>query len=184
VSAARIFGIAQAYGEYVLPLDADDRIGPNYLRQALEILDEQAEVGIVYCGAELLGELNGHWMLPEFSLSHQLLDNLIFSAALFRRADWQTVGGYAEGMQAGWEDWDFWNRLLGLGREVVKLPGVQFYYCIRRDSRERSLSPMAKSRLLLKMLSRHRKLYWRHAIDIVKILRAGERRRPGSIKVE
>jgi glycosyltransferase involved in cell wall biosynthesis len=182
VAAARNRGISEAVGEYILPLDADDRIGPDYLRQAVEVLDSRANLGIVYCGAELFGELNGHWQLPEFSSPHQLLDNLIFSAAFFRRADWQVAGGYVEKL-AGWEDWDFWNRLLGLGREVLRLPGTQFFYRIRRGSRERSLGRLAKCRLVMGMLYRHRQLYLRNVGTILWITLAGDRRRTGSIKV-
>jgi glycosyltransferase involved in cell wall biosynthesis len=182
VAAARNRGISEAIGEYILPLDADDRIGPDYMRQAVEVLDARANSGIVYCGAELFGELNGRWQLPEFSSPHQLLDNLIFSAAFFRRADWQAVDGYAE-MLAGWEDWDFWNCLLGLGREVVRLPGTQFFYRILRGSRERSLGRLAKCSLVLGMLCRHRQLYRHHVGDILRILLAGDRQRPGLIKV-
>ena len=49
VSAARNKGIEVANGEFILPLDADDKIAPQYLEQAIRIMHEKAEVKLVYC---------------------------------------------------------------------------------------------------------------------------------------
>lgn len=183
VSAARNAGIAEAQGQYILPLDADDLIAPAYLRQAVAVLDACPKVGIVYCGAELFGELSGPWEMPEFSLPHQLLDNLIFSAAMFRRRDWEVVGGYDEKMAHGWEDWDYWLRLLGFGRQVVRLPGTLFAYRIRRGSRERQLTNWLKLRLVLRLAIKHRGLFARHAMTLLAIVCSGSRRRPARIAI-
>ena len=48
VSAARNRGIAEPRGEYILPLDSDDKIAPNYLEKTVTILDEDRDVGVVY----------------------------------------------------------------------------------------------------------------------------------------
>ena len=58
-SIARNIAIKRSTGEYILPLDADDRIGPNYLEEAVKILDNHNKIGIVYCDAELFGDGNG-----------------------------------------------------------------------------------------------------------------------------
>lgn len=183
VAAARNAGIAAASGKYILPLDADDRIAPGYLARAVSILDRNQQIGIVYCNAELFGELQGEWLVPEFSLPHMLLDNLIFSAAMFRRCDWETVGGYDETMRIGWEDWDFWLRLLEQGKEVYRLPEVYFHYRIRKGSRERSLGLLEKIRLMAGLLTRHRRLYAQQARALATILLTGTRKRPGLIRV-
>ena len=182
VAAARNHGIAQARGDYVLPLDADDRIAPAYLEQAAAVLDRHPEVGIVYCRAELFGALQGEWLTPDFSLPHMLLDNLIFSAALFRRDDWLKVGGYADRMRMGWEDWDFWLRLLEQRRQTVRLSEVLFSYRIRKGSRERSLGLLKKVCLMLNLIARHPRLYVVHFWALLCILLTGSRRRPAEIK--
>lgn len=178
VSAARNCGIVEAHGEYILPLDADDRIAASYLQQAVEVLDTRKDVGIVYCEAYLFGALNGPWEIPEFSLIHQLLDNVIFSAALFRREDWEKVGGYDEKMYSGWEDWDYWLRLLKMGVQVVRLPEPLFYYRIRQNSRDRSLSLRGKLLLLFRIIGNHWTLYCRHSIKLIMILLLSSRRSP------
>ena len=183
VAAARNLGISEAVGEYILPLDADDRIGPSYIEQAVAVLDRQPEVGIVYSCVELFGEASGEWKLPEFSLPHQLLDNQIFSAAVYRREAWRQVEGYSARMRHGWEDWDFWLRLLGQGKMPFQLEETLFYYRIRKGSRDRSIGLLTKVYLMTRLLLEHRRLYWEHAGELVCILIDVGRRRPAAIKV-
>ncbi|MCP6657892.1 glycosyltransferase family 2 protein, partial [Klebsiella pneumoniae] len=45
LAAARNNGITAACAEFILPLDADDRIGPAYLERAGAILGSHPEVG-------------------------------------------------------------------------------------------------------------------------------------------
>jgi glycosyltransferase involved in cell wall biosynthesis len=183
VAAARNRGIVEATGEYILPLDADDTIAPTYLEKAVAVLETRPTVGIVYCKARLFGEVHGDWQLPEFSLPHLLLDNLIFSAALFRRADWQEAGGYNQAMRTGWEDWDFWLRIVGLGKEVFCLAEPLFSYRIRRGSRDRTLALTDKCRLMARMIANNRRLYLRHTCEVLQILLSGTRRRPPAVTV-
>ena len=68
LSAARNTGIHEAQGIYILPLDADDKIGKGYLEDAVRILDQHPEIGIVYCEAAYFGVKGGRWDLPEYSL--------------------------------------------------------------------------------------------------------------------
>ena len=48
VSAARNFAISQSRGDFILPLDADDKIAPTYLEEALKIFSEDPSVKLVY----------------------------------------------------------------------------------------------------------------------------------------
>ncbi|MGL5195420.1 MAG: glycosyltransferase family A protein, partial [Chroococcales cyanobacterium] len=52
LAAARNTGIKKAQGRYILPLDADNKIKPDYITEAVAILDEHPEVGVVYGNAE------------------------------------------------------------------------------------------------------------------------------------
>ena len=134
-SSARNTGITAASGKYILPLDADDKIHPTYIEKAVAILEEQEATGIVYCQAEYFGDLDGRWELPPYSLEVMLLDNVIFTTSLFRKTDWQNVEGYDESLKHGMEDYDFWLSFIEIGKEVVQIPEVLFYYRIRDKSR-------------------------------------------------
>lgn len=159
LAAARNHGIRHARGKYILPLDADDRIAPRYLESAIRVLDDDPAVGIVYGLVEFFGERQGAWLQPDFSLPHLLYENMIVAAAVFRKADWERVGGYRESMRHGWEDWDFWLSLVGSSCSVVRISEVVLYYRIRSDSMTRSLSSLRKIGMFLHLAMNHPRLY-------------------------
>ena len=159
LAAARNNGIRAANGEYVLPLDADDRIGPTYLEQAVKLLVKRSELGIVYCRAQLFGAVDTEWKLPEFSLETMLLDNVIFCSALFRRCDWQAVGGYDESLIHGWEDYDFWLSLLEKDRKVHRISETLFYYRVASDSMIRARPRQHKLETFTRIYHKHQLLY-------------------------
>lgn len=167
LSAARNSGIRTADSEYILPLDADDRIGPTYLAKAVELLVGDTQLGIIYCQAELFGELCGPWPLPEFTVPKMLTGNVIFCSGVFRRADWEAVGGYSAEFQTGWEDYDFWLALLELGRRVYRIPHVLFYYRQHEGSMVRCISPEDKKVLFRRIRERHAQLYAKYAAEVL-----------------
>jgi len=134
-AGARNEGISQATGKYILPLDADDIIEPEYIEKAVSIMEKDERVGVVYCFAELFGERSGRWDLPNYSLEKMLLDNIVFVTALFYKEDWENVGGFNTNMKHGMEDYDFWLSILEIGREIHQIPEVLFRYRIKPTSR-------------------------------------------------
>lgn len=158
LGAARNTGISASSGEYILPLDADDKIGPTYMEKAIPILEARADVGIVYCEAEYFGEMQGRWDLPDYRFPEILFGNMIFCSSFFRKSDWGRTGGYIPRL-AGMEDHDFWLSLLELGRQVVRIPEVLFYYRKRAGS---MISFLHGERLLeayVTLYRRHKDLY-------------------------
>lgn len=134
-AGARNFGIQHAEGTYILPLDSDDKIERTYMEKAVQILEENKNIGVVYCKAELFGEKSGLWDLPEYSFRTMLLDNIVFVTALFYKSDWEKAGGFSTSMAAGMEDYDFWLSIMELGKEIYQIPEVLFYYRIKPVSR-------------------------------------------------
>lgn len=128
LAMARNVGIDAATGDYILPLDADDKIAPTYIEKAVNILKQKENVGIVYCRAEFFGTQTGVWDLPEYKFPDILNRNCIFCTAMFRKSDWKDVGGYKKEMIYGWEDYEFWLSLIEKGRAVYMLPEILFFY--------------------------------------------------------
>lgn len=139
-AAARNRAVQEAIGIYILPLDADDTIEPEYVAKAVAVLDARPEVGVVYCKASKFGAEQGPWNLPAYTLRELVIDNVIFVTALYRRADWRAVGGYNERLRHGVEDYDFWVKIVHLGREVVQLDEELFNYRIQHKSRTTSFN--------------------------------------------
>ena len=121
-AGARNYGISHATGTYILPLDSDDTIDKTYIQKAVEVIDNNPKVGVVYCQADLFGEKSGLWDLPKYSFNTMLLDNIVFVTALFYKSDWEKVGGFNTAMVAGMEDYDFWLSIMSLGREIYQIP--------------------------------------------------------------
>lgn len=168
-SAARNNGIREAAGEYLLPLDADDRIAPTYLEQAVAVLDGRPEVGIVYCRGEKFGAGSGPWMAADFSLRGMLVGNLIFCSAFFRKRAWEQAGGYRESMKHGWEDWDFWLSLIEAGCEIYRIPQVLFQYRIKERSRTTELSLDRRVEMHLQVMRNHKDLYIENARPLLEL---------------
>lgn len=159
VSFARNFGIKNSAGKYILPVDADDKIAPQYIEKAVAVLNKNESIKLVYCNAQLFGAVNRNWILPEFSLKNILIENIIFCSAVYRRADFDALKGYNEDMVEGFEDWDFWLDLLKDGGEVYKLPETYFYYRIKADSRNHTLDIEKQKKLRRKIYQNHKELY-------------------------
>jgi glycosyltransferase involved in cell wall biosynthesis len=159
LSAARNNGILEAIGEYILPLDADDKIGPGYLEDAVHILDRHPDIGIVYCEAAYFGIRDGHWPLPDYSPDQLLLQNVIFCSALFRRSHWEKVGGFNVNMVYGWEDWDFWLALIRLGVKVYRIPKVHFFYRLQETSMVHAMDDEKRFFMKLHVVLNQKDLY-------------------------
>ena len=105
-------GIKLAKGEFILPLDADNRINPEYITKALRIFDQQANISVVYSNPNYFGDKKGSSELPDFNLQQLMIGNYIDACALYRKSAWEEVGGYDENMPfMGVEDWEFWLHL-------------------------------------------------------------------------
>jgi glycosyltransferase involved in cell wall biosynthesis len=139
VSSARNLGISHTIGEFILPLDADDKIGENYIYLAIKEFERDSALKLVYCKAEYFGDKTGSWYLPSFSIQNLARFNMIFCAALFRKKDWELVGGYDINMIYGIEDWEFWIAILKGGGNVFCLETAEFYYRIKKVSRQKQL---------------------------------------------
>jgi glycosyltransferase involved in cell wall biosynthesis len=134
-SAARNAGIRLAKGEFILPLDSDNRLRDVYLNEGVSLLRQNSSVGVIYTDIEYFGESSGPVQVPEFDLLSLIRAGFIDACALYRKHLWEEVGGYDEHMPwMGVEDWDFWLRVASHGGTFVHLPKVGFDYRVRKDS--------------------------------------------------
>ncbi|MBQ8441735.1 MAG: glycosyltransferase [Bacteroides sp.] len=133
-SCARNNGIRNSHGEYILPIDSDDLISPSFIDSAVNAIQSDNDIKVVSCRCEFFGLRKGEWILPDFNLNKLALDNRICATSMYRRSDWERIGGYNETIIAR-EDWAFWIAMLKDGGKVYKLPEIGFYYRVRAASK-------------------------------------------------
>jgi glycosyltransferase involved in cell wall biosynthesis len=166
LGGARNYGIENALGEYILPLDADDIIYPDYLEKAVNVIENNAIVRIVYCKAEFFEAKSGLWDLPDYNFPLILEQNLIFCTALYRKSDFLKTKGYSTKMSyMGWEDWNFWLSLIELSKPeyynnaAFRIPEVLFKYRIRENSMIQNLNEDKDNTLRKEVFMDHIELY-------------------------
>ncbi|MBD2078129.1 glycosyltransferase [Phormidium sp. FACHB-592] len=159
---ARNNGIAKASGRYILPLDADNKIRPDYILKGIEVLDQNPDIGVVYGKPEWFGEGERSWQLPEkFDVTQLVLGNYIDACAVYRKALWEDCGGYDPCMPiAGLEDWDLWLSAVERGWKFRYIPEVLYDYRVRANSMvTECATPENRSRLLKYICTKHASLY-------------------------
>lgn len=132
--AARNHAIALAEGELILPFDADDKMCPYFISDAVKAIVSDVEVKVVCPKAEFFGERKGRWNLAPFSLNLLARKNMIPICSLYYKRDWKRAGGYAREITAR-EDWAFWIAVLKDGGKVVTLSRLSMYYRVRGGSK-------------------------------------------------
>jgi glycosyltransferase involved in cell wall biosynthesis len=129
LAGARNAGVTAAQGEYIFPLDADDRMRSGWIEAAIEILDSDPHVGVVHGDTQCFGTETGRWCGGPFDSERLLTRNYIPCSALYRRTIWEQNNGYQSGMPVqGLEDWDFWLGAYERGWRFAYLPEVFFDY--------------------------------------------------------
>jgi GT2 family glycosyltransferase len=170
LAAARNTGIKAARGEYVLPLDADNRLRTGFVTAALQVLDRRPKVGIVYGDRRDFGLRNGLVRVRPFDLRSLLACNYIDACAVMRKEVWNDCGGYDDKMPvAGLEDWDLWIAAARRNWQFHHLPIAAFDYRVRPDSMSAALTNEQHQAATAYIVQKHRDLYRKHLPKILAV---------------
>ncbi|MEP0917140.1 glycosyltransferase [Leptolyngbya sp. DQ-M1] len=140
VSTSRNRGFAQATGEYVSFLDADDLWTPDKLEAQYKALQKNPQAAVAYSWVDYIDQ-NGKFFcagnhvtasgnIYEKLLLHNLLEN--GSNPLIRRQAFADTGGFDPALSSV-ADWDMWLRL-SAHYEFVAVPSPQVLYRVTAGS--------------------------------------------------
>lgn len=169
LSSARNTGIESAVGEWILPLDSDDKISHSYLEMASKEFDKGYT--LIYCEASFFGDKMGKWEIPKFNFEQFLVHNQIFCSSFFKKENWSTVGGYDVNMKSGYEDWEFFIRLLSrISPHVFQIKKTCFYYRRKDISMLNSLTLQNEKKIKEYIFQKHTQLYHQHFGSFIDIM--------------
>ena len=126
-SSARNLGIEKSIGEYILPLDADDTIHPEYIQSCVNILKNNKKISPVYCDTVHLGQFKGVEKRPEWTFDRLKQGPFIVNCSMFHKQAFYDAGKYDTEL-IGWEDYDLWLRMALNGYEGKRIPRALFNY--------------------------------------------------------
>lgn len=133
LASARNYGIARCKGEYIMCLDADDILPKWSIENHLEIAGEDV---IAQCGLQEFGMSDKRHNPIGATLETLFKANTVYCNAMYPKKAWEKVGGYdeSETIRLGYEDWEYWIRLVGNGYKVVTSNKLGLFYRIHDKS--------------------------------------------------
>lgn len=172
VSAARNTGIREARAKYILPLDGDNKIEPDYYRRAIALMEQDAAIGVVYSDCFLYGQESGTRTVGAFETARLLTGNYIDACAVFRKKVWEDGGGYDERIPVAlYEDWEFWLHALSAGWKFGYIPEPLFHYQVQQESMNAAgTDPEKRKRMVAYILDKYHDLFVPHISRIISDL--------------
>lgn len=164
LSSARNTGIEHACGDYLLFLDADDRLDPNALDWLVSASNRREDALCVMGYTTFTDDpaLDRRKLVLPLSIDGPF-PNFIHScfgppnAFMVSKNVVRQVGGFAKLKAGGCEDWDLWLRVILAGTKLITIQKVGAFYRRYAGSMSNSQSNMLKSRCEV-LLRLHRNL--------------------------
>lgn len=123
----RNIGLERAEGEFLLCIDPDDTIEPDFLTRCLATFEERPELDVVYTDYRENGPDGARLVeLPSFKRGQLRTQNVLPPCSMFRRRLWDAGVRYRE--NTDYEDWDFWVQCLAAGGTFFHLAEPLFNY--------------------------------------------------------
>lgn len=167
LGSARNYGVEKSKGCYILPLDSDNKIRPDFVSSAIKILDKNLKIGVVYGDAMYFGEKSGEWIVGDFDKFRLLKFNYIDACAIIRKTLFNITNGYDVLMpHQGHEDWDFWLQVLKTDYDFYYLNSITFDYRVLSNSMIRSLDKSGEKMNVDYLRNKHKQLYFEAYLEL------------------
>lgn len=135
LASARNTGLMNSVGNWVLPLDADDKLLPNAIQRIEDEINKNPDADVIGLSMETFGlKEEVITLLPEPKLEDFRGGNRLGYCSAIRKSALLEVGGYNPRMVEGYEDLSLWVNLLMRGGKIVTTPEVLWQYRLKTES--------------------------------------------------
>jgi glycosyltransferase involved in cell wall biosynthesis len=134
LATARNTGFSLAQASWCFVLDADNILYPDALAACLALTERGPDslavvhpIIAVEAGPGMVDEHRSLVATAAWQREVLAQGNVVDAMALVRRSAWESAGGYSH-IEGGWEDYDFWCKLIDQGWHGVQCPMVLALY--------------------------------------------------------
>lgn len=157
LSHARNYGVQRCSGEYVVFLDADNKLENTFVEECMNVMAANPQTAFIYTQLYHFGSLHFSTKHPHYDLDKLKVSNYIDACSLLRTHLVRKYP-YDESNRISWEDWDFYLTLAehGYYGMLLNKPLVQYR---RHDTNMTStLDSLKKQRLRVSIMRKHIRL--------------------------
>jgi glycosyltransferase involved in cell wall biosynthesis len=135
VAFSRNLGISGTDADFIVCLDADDYLAPEYVATLAAAMEQDRSLGVAYAGLTIHfpdGSEHPNPWPPAFDFDGMVKptnppSNCVPCAAMFRRSMWERAGGYLQS-HAPAEDTEFFLRGLSTGFNGLKVTDEPLFH--------------------------------------------------------
>jgi glycosyltransferase involved in cell wall biosynthesis len=155
IGAARNRLLAEARGEYFLPMDADNLARPNMVEAFVRAMDRNPDLSAMTCWFRAFAENPDTPMYAYRPTGgpHALacIRNVYGDAnGIFRTAEFRAAGGYETDRGTSCEDWEAYVKLVHAGKRIGVVPEYLFDYRHREAGFSRATNWFANHQRVLR----------------------------------
>ena len=133
-SAARNNAVKYTAAKFLLCLDSDNTVQPEFIDEGISLLNSNAKCAVVYAKPKFTGDASrNEYEVEAFNIERLFIENYIDMCSVIRRSAWESAGGLDITLKQH-EDWEFWLRLYKAGWQFNFVDKVLFTYRIRQGS--------------------------------------------------
>lgn len=133
LAGARNTGVKASKSEWIVCLDADDRLETNYFAECIAT-HNKTEADVIYTDAQFFGSQTGRVSFPEFNQFILRTRNICLASSMYSRKLYDAVKGYDVAFKHGLEDYAFWLAASQKGFNFAKCEKTGLYYRRHTDS--------------------------------------------------
>lgn len=165
LGAARNFGIAQSRGRYVLPLDADDTIAPQFVERCVRALERDDALAYVTSWVEYMDpsgrsasdDDGGYVPFGNWTELMELNNVGGTCVAVIRRSLFESGFAYSSDLTS-YEDWLLYLGMHHAGHHGAVIPERLIRYRVREESMMRTVGAPRLARLFGELRAHRREL--------------------------